>query len=287
MLTLPETVDVHAQAATKKVKLSRTPLRLLVSAMLAGMWIGVGDVLMWSTAGPMHVADSAAEKLVAGGVFAAALTIVVFAGSELATSAMMILPIGALRGVISWWEAARTLLAIFFSNMVGAFALAWVLLQTGVLHHGAAGEYFADYLAGKISHTPSELFFRGVMCNVLVCCAIWAAARLKSEVAKAIIIFWCVLAFIAAGFEHVVANMTTFALALIGGGAHASWLDFGTNMLFVGLGNLVGGGVVIGLAYSFVAGRASAASDDDLEHLDAQLESAENIEAELQAQHGA
>ncbi|MDN4478896.1 formate/nitrite transporter family protein [Demequina sp. SYSU T00039] len=263
MLTLPDTVDVHARAAAAKVTLARTPLRLLVSAMLAGMWIGVGDTLMWAAAGPFAVAGDPAAKLVAGAVFAAALTIVVFAGSELATSAMMILPIGALRGTITWWQGARVLLAIVFSNMVGAFALAWVLLQTGVLAHGPAGEFFATYLEGKIDHTPSELFWRGVMCNVLVCVAIWAAARLTNEVAKAVIIFWAVLAFIAAGFEHVVANMTTFALGLLGGAVDVTWLDFGTNMVFVGLGNLVGGGLVIGVAYAFVAGKARR--EDSLE----------------------
>ncbi|WP_082105580.1 formate/nitrite transporter family protein [Demequina subtropica] len=261
MLTLPETVDVHAKAAVAKVKLSRTPLRLLVSAMLAGMWIGVGDVLMWSAAGPFHVAGDPMEKLVAGSVFAAALTIVVFAGSELATSAMMILPLGAIRRTISWFQAAGVLLAIFFANMIGAFAFAWVMIQTGVLGHGATGEFAADTLAGKISHTPAELFWRGVMCNVLVCVAIWAAARLKNEVAKAVIIFWAVLAFIASGFEHVVANMTTFGIGLISGG-DVTWADFGTNMVCVGLGNLVGGAVVIGLAYAFVAGKARPDADD-------------------------
>ncbi|WP_082109887.1 formate/nitrite transporter family protein [Demequina phytophila] len=254
MLSLPDTVDVHAKAAAAKATLARTPARLIVSAMLAGMWIGVGDVLMWSAAGPLHVAGDPMEKLVAGGVFAAALTIVVFAGSELVTSAMMILPLGAIRRTVSWVRAMGVLLAIFFSNMLGAFAFAWVMIQTGVLQHGPAGEFFQDYLAGKVDHTPSELFWRGVMCNVLVCVAIWAAARLRSEAGKAIIIFWAVLAFIASGFEHVVANMTTFAIGLMQG--DVTWAEFGTNMTFVGLGNLVGGAVVIGLAYTFVAGKA-------------------------------
>lgn len=264
MLTLSHTVDAHADAAVHKVTLARTPPRLLVSAMLAGMWIGVGDVLMWSAGGAFHVAGDPATKLVAGSVFSAALTIVVFAGSELATSAMMILPLGAVRRVITWWQAAGTLLAIFFANMIGSFALGWVIIQTGILKGTDAGVFWTDYLTGKIEHTPSELFWRGVMCNVLVCCAIWAAARLKSEAGKAIIIFWCVLGFVASGFEHVVANMTTFAIGLIGGGVDVSWGDFGINMLTVGLGNLVGGGIVIGLAYAFVAGRTNARVHDDV-----------------------
>lgn len=256
MLTLSQTVDVHSHAAAHKLELLRTPSRFLVSAMLAGMWIGVGDVLMWSAGGAFFTQDNPALKLVAGSVFAAALTIVVFAGSELATSAMMILPLGALRGTITWAQAGLGLLAVFFSNMIGAFAFAWVMIQTGLLKSGPAHDYWAAYLVAKIDHTPAELFWRGVMCNVLVSCAVWAAARLKSEAGKAIIIFWCVLGFVACGFEHVVANMTTFAIGLLSGGVDVTWGDFGVNMLTVGLGNVVGGGVVIGFAYAYVAGKS-------------------------------
>ena len=255
MRTLPETVDTHAEAAVHKVELLHTPSRFAVSAMLAGMWIGVGDVLMWSAAGPFVAQGNPAAKLIAGAVFAAALTIVVFAGSELATSAMMILPMGAARRVITWWQAGGALLGVFLGNMLGSFAFAWVVIQTGVLNHGAPQEYWMSYLAGKLDLTVGQLFWRGVLCNVLVCGAIWAAGRLRTEAGKAIIIFWCVLAFVASGFEHVVANMTTFALALMGGGVDVTWGQFATNMGAVGLGNLVGGAVVIGFAYTHVAGR--------------------------------
>lgn len=258
MRTLPETVDTHANAAVHKVDLLRSPLRFVVSAMLAGMWIGVGDVLMWSAAGPFVAQGNPAAKLIAGAVFAAALTIIVFAGSELATSAMMILPLGAARRVISWRQAGGALLAVFFGNMLGSFAFAWVILQTGVLNHGAAQQYWMSYLAGKLDLTAGHLFWRGVLCNVLVCGAIWATGRLRTEVGKAIVIFWCVLAFVASGFEHVVANMTTFALALMGGGVDVTWAQFAMNMAVVGLGNLVGGGAVIGFAYAHVAGSLRA-----------------------------
>ena len=210
MLTVPQTVGVHFSAAAHKVELLRTTSRFLVSAMFAGMWIGVEDVLMWSAGGQSFVQD------------------------DPATSAMMVLPLGALGCAISWKQA------------------------------GVAHDFWASYLEGKIEHTPVELFWRGVMCNVLVSCAVWAAARLKSEVGKAIIIIWCVLGFVASGFEHVVANMTTFPIGLLGGGVDVTWGDFGVNMLSVGAGNLVGGAVVIGFAYAYayayayVAGKADA-----------------------------
>ena len=109
-------------------------------------------------------------------------------------------------------------------------------------------------ITAKGHESTTELFFRAILCNILVCLAAWSAVRLTSEGAKLAVIFWCLLAFITSGFEHVVANMTTFGLGLIGGLPEASWGEFGRNMAVVGLGNLVGGGLIVGLGYAVVAG---------------------------------
>ncbi|WP_084078796.1 formate/nitrite transporter family protein [Demequina sp. NBRC 110057] len=259
MLSIPDAVDAQAEAAATKVAATRSPLRFLVSAMLAGLWVGGGVYVMFSAAGPFFVAGDPATRLVSGAVFAIALTFVVFAGSELATSAMMILPMGALRRTITWLQGLGTLAFILIGNLLGSLVLAWVLIQSGIFGDAATGGMLDGTLTAKMSHTPSEIFFRGVMCNILVCVAIWAAGRVKSEAAKAIVIFWGVFGFIASGFEHVVANMTIFGLGVLGGSTvDVTWADFGTNMLWAGLGNLVGGMVVMGLGYHFIAGRRKA-----------------------------
>jgi nitrite transporter NirC len=100
----------------------------------------------------------------------------------------------------------------------------------------------------KAEATSGELFFRGVLCNLMVCLAIWCAGRLQNEVAKIIVIFACVMVFITSGFEHVVANMTTLSFGLMDGVPHATIGEFARNVLFVGLGNLVGGGLLVGAA---------------------------------------
>jgi len=107
-----------------------------------------------------------------------------------------------------------------------------------------------------MSGSAIELIARGMLCNWLVCLAIWTAARTTNDTAKCILIFWCLLAFIAAGFEHSVANMTVFSLALLS--AHpaevtatgAAW-----NLLWVTIGNLLSGALVMGWGYWRVAGR--------------------------------
>jgi len=265
VLSIPDSVTAQADAAATKVAGTRRPLRFVVAAMLAGMWIGIGVTLMLAAAGPFDAVDSPATRLVSGAVFAIALTFVVFAGGELATSAMMILPIGALRRTITSWQAARTLVFVFLGNLAGSLLFAWALIQTGILHSSATAGMLDGLLESKMGHSATEMLFGGILCNVLVSGAIWAASRVRSETAKAIVVFWGVLGFIAAGFEHVVANMTIYGLGVLGDASvDVSWAAFGTSMLWVGLGNLIGGMVVIGLAYAFVGGTtAEPATEGD------------------------
>ncbi|WP_084106119.1 formate/nitrite transporter family protein [Demequina sp. NBRC 110056] len=281
MLSIPDAVALQADAAATKVRATRTPWRFLVSAMLAGLWVGVGVFVMFSAAGPFYVADDPATRLVSGAVFAIALTLVVFAGAELATSAMMILPMGVMRRTITWFQGVRTLAFVLVGNFLGSLLLAWVLIQSGIFHDGATGGMLDGILTSKMSHTASETFFLGILCNVLVCVAIWAASRVRSEAAKAILIFWGVFGFIASGFEHVVANMTIFGIGVLGGASvDVTWLDLGHNLLWAGLGNLVGGMVVMAMGYTFIAGRrdrdgssADALVADSLDGADASVES--------------
>lgn len=254
MLTIPETLAAQSDAAVAKADALRAPLRFTVSAMLAGAYIGIGVVLMVSTAGPLAAAGDGLAKLVAGLVFGVALTLVVFAGGDLVTSAMMTLPIGALLRTVTPWRATVTVLATFAANLAGALVFAALVAVSGVLHaNPAAGSMLHDLLAAKAHETPVELLARGVLCNVLVCLAIWMCTRVHSEVAKIVLIFVAILPFISSGFEHVVANMTTYGIGLLTGAEHATWPLFGANLLWVGLGNLAGGLLVAG-AYRLVGG---------------------------------
>lgn len=260
MLSISEALDQHDAAARKKTQLTRTPAVYLVHAMLAGAYIGIGVVIMTTAGGPLAVAGSPWAPLVQGLVFGVALTIVVVAGGELATSAMMILTQGALRGAIPWGRAASTLLFCMVGNFLGAMAFAALVHFSGALGPSTnAGATIASMIEHKAAETTTELFFRGVLCNLLVCLAIWSAARLRSEGAKITLIFACVMVFITSGFEHVVANMTTFSFGLLGGLPHATWLELARNMGAVGLGNLVGGGLLVGAAYVYAAGRPAPA----------------------------
>ena len=252
MLTIAETVDAHARAAHHKVELLRAPGLFLVRTALAGAYIGIGVVIMATAGGPLAAAGSGFTPLVQGLVFGVALTIVLVAGAELATSAMMILTQGAVRGTVRWARAAVTLLAVLAGNLVGAVSFAALAHASGVLAPGTPG---GAVLAGMVEHkaheTLGQLFVRGILCNLLVCLGVWCFGRLRSEGARIAVVFACVMVFITSGFEHVVANMTTFSLGIMGGLPGATVAEMARNLVAVGLGNTVGGAVLVGLAYAY------------------------------------
>ncbi|MBB2976871.1 nitrite transporter NirC [Microbacterium endophyticum] len=255
MRTIEQTLDFQADAATHKVGELRHPLRFAVSGMLAGAYVGIAVVLMLSTAGPLAATDDGLAKLVSGLVFGIALTLVVFAGAELVTSSMMTLTQGALMRATPRTPTAGALGFTFAANLLGSAVFGILVAIAGVLHdNSAAADMLQAMLDAKAHEAPLQLFVRGILCNILVCLAIWMVARLTSDGPKLAVIFWALLAFIASGFEHVVANMTTFTLGFATGVESATWTSFGTNMLWVGLGNLVGGALVVGLAYWLIGG---------------------------------
>jgi nitrite transporter NirC len=171
-----------------------------------------------------------------------------------------------MRGSISWLRAGATLLACLAGNLLGAFVLATILHFSGALGPDTpGGRMIASMIEHKAHETGTELFFRGVLCNLMVCLAIWCAGRLQNEVAKIVVIFACVMVFITSGFDHVVANMTTFSFGLLGGLPEATVGEFARNVLFVGLGNLVGGGLLVGAANVVAASPAVPATPADAE----------------------
>ena len=257
-----EAVDDACSQAADKAATLRSPLRYGALAMLAGAYIGLAVVLLASVAGPLAASGNPATKLVQGAVFGIALTLVVFAGSELFTGNNMTMLIGWLKGGVSGASALLVNVASLVGNFVGAVVFAAVVHWSGVLAVAAApgkpapgDALILKLVTGKMAATDSQLFWRAVLCNMLVCLGIWMATRTRSDGAKLAVLFWALLAFVASGFEHSVANMTIFALAIYNG--DAGWGDLFHNLLLTVPGNVVGGALVVGLPYAFSA-RAKA-----------------------------
>ncbi len=182
--------------------------------------------------------------------FGVALTLVIFAGSELFTGNNMVCTIGALSRAITWKYVGWVFAWSFTRNLVGSLAVACLIVQSGVMAKAPQMDLLMKVSAMKMSASAWELFIRGILSNLLVCLVVWMAARTKNEAAKSMVIFWCLFAFIGSGFEHSIANQSLLGMALfLPHGEAISWGGFAWNQVFVGLGNIVGGALLVGGAY--------------------------------------
>ncbi len=226
---------------------------LLLSAM-AGIYLGFGIALIFSLGGPLAAAGSPFVKLIMGASFGIALTLVIFAGSELFTGNNMVGAIGGLSRSVSWSQVAQFNFWSWVGNLVGSLALAWLVVESGVFAKGPTAELIQKIAGVKMSLGPWELFVRGILCNWLICLAVWMSGRTSNDSAKILLIFWCLFAFIGIGFEHSIANQSFLGMALfLPHEAAISWGGFWYNQLFVVLGNIVGGGIFVGALYWFVS----------------------------------
>lgn len=255
-MTYAETVAGFAQAAAaKRAHLKSDPLGFLILALMAGAYVGLGILLIFSVG---QGVDPDIRPIVMGASFGLALILVVFAGSELFTGHTMYMTHGLLTGRTSFGDLVKCWSASWGGNLIGAFILSVLFVYGGggaVL--GGEGKLLIHAVAEKKMHgTPLALFFNGILCNWLVCLAIWTAARTTNEMAKIAIIWFCLYAFIAAGFEHSVANMTVFSVALLSEHpASITLAEAGRNLFFVSAGNAVAGVVIMGFGYWLAAGR--------------------------------
>lgn len=244
-----------AGVAKKKVGFLDTSLGgYLVLSAMAGIYLGFGIALIFSLGGPLAAAGSPVVKLVMGASFGIALTLVIFAGSELFTGNNMIGAIGGLSRSVTWGQVFQLNFWSWFGNLFGSLALAWLVVESGVFAKGPTADMIQKVAGVKMSLGPWELFVRGILCNWLICLAVWMAGRTTNDAAKIMLIFWCLFAFIGIGFEHSIANQSFLGMALfMPHEAAVSWAGFWYNQLFVVLGNIVGGGMFVGGLYWFVS----------------------------------
>lgn len=255
-----DTLNKSAANAARIVRTAQeSPLAFWISSAMAGAYVGLAIILIFTLG---NLVDPALRPLVMGATFGIALTLVIVAGSELFTGHTMFLTIGVKAGSISQGQLWCVLPQTWLGNLIGSVAVALIYyFAAGPLLPNANSLIHAAALA-KTAQPAMALFFKGALCNWLVCLAIWMALRTEGA-AKMIAIWWCLLAFIASGFEHSVANMTVFALSWFG--QHNESLTLGSighNLLWVTLGNMLSGMVFMGLGYWYATPRAQRPQPD-------------------------
>jgi formate/nitrite transporter len=255
-----EMAQVAAEVGAKKAR--RRWDRVLVSAFLAGAYIAFGGLVAITVSSGLDPGTwGTLPTLFMGAAFTLGLVLVVIAGSDLATGNMMLVPLGAMRGKLGMGDVVGNLTLVLLGNLLGAAFVAYFLaVQTGVIGHaGAPGsggltyDRLAEIATGKaIGHTAWQTFLRGVGCNWLVCLAVWMSLAAKSVSGKILAIFFPIMAFVAMGFDHVVANMFFIPAAIWAGVPNVGWGDAVENWLLSGAGNLVGAVVFVSTSYWYL-----------------------------------
>jgi formate transporter len=252
----------QAAVATGAKKTHRSWDRVLVSAFLAGAYISFGALVAITVSSGLDPATwGTLPTLFMGAAFTLGLVLVLIAGSDLATGNMMLVPLSAMRGKITVADVVRNLTLVLIGNLIGALLVAYFLaVQTGVIGDaGSSGSPGLTYeRLAAISEAKAtgeshwQVFLRGIGCNWLVCLAVWMSLASRSVSGKVLAIFFPIMAFVAMGFDHVVANMFFLPAAIFAGVPDIGWDDVLLNWLFAGLGNLVGAVVFVATSYWYL-----------------------------------
>ena len=241
------------ETGATKAKLSWD--KALVAGFLAGAYIAIAGLLAVTVSAGMPVEIwGTFPTFVTGAVFSLGLILVVLAGSELLTGNMALVPLAAMRGRATLRKLAENWLFVLIGNFFGAVFVAYFLgVQTGVLTAELPLERLGDIAHKKaVDETEWQIFTRAVGCNWLVCLAVWMALAAEDITGKILAIFFPIMAFVALGFDHVVANMFFLPAAIFAGVPELGWWDAVTNWIFAFLGNLVGAAIFVAGAYWFL-----------------------------------
>ncbi len=203
----------------------------------------------------------AAKQVLGGVTFSLGLILVVVAGAELFTGNNLLAMAWA-DGKITTGELLRNWAIVCVGNFIGAAGMALLVFLSHhpEMNNGGIAQEYIRIASAKVAMPFWTAFFKGILCNILVCMAVWMAFAGRSVVDKAVAIVFPISAFVAAGFEHSIANMFFIPLAMllqnfdtIGMNSTAiTWTGFFGNLVPVILGNIVGGSVLVGLVYHLI-----------------------------------
>jgi formate transporter FocA len=247
-------------------------LTMFALAVLAGAFIALGAVFATTvTAGAGDKLPFGVAKLLGGLVFSLGLILVVVAGAELFTGNNLIVMAWADHRV-STWQVVRNWLIVYAGNFAGSIATAILMFYTKqyTFGNGAMGLNILNIAHSKTNLDFMQAIALGIMCNALVCLAVWLCFSARTTTDKILSIVFPITAFVAAGFEHSIANMYFIPIGLLvkAGAPAAFWEAIGktaadypnltwgnflfANLLPVTIGNIIGGSVMVGLVYWFI-----------------------------------
>lgn len=236
-------------------KTNLSAYKMVIFGVFAGMFIAFAGIA--STTASSTVASPSLARLVGAVVFPAGMAMVLIAGSELFTGNTLII-IAALEKKITVSKMLKNWFFVFLGNFIGAALVALMVVYGGTpeLFDGALAQAIVNAGKARTDLEVMEAFIRGIMCNILVCIAVWMSFASKNVSGKLLTSFWPVMIFVLCGFEHSVADIYFGIAALLTSGEYGivaeglTWFNFLVRSLIpITLGNIVGGAGIVGFGY--------------------------------------
>lgn len=239
-------IEVLSISAQKKYKnANERPTKYIGRAIVTGFYMMLAIIMSYSTGAILNPNYHEFAKILIASTFSIGLALIVFLNGELFTGNNLIMCIGMYEKKVNFKMVAKVWLYSYIGNFIGSVIMAYLFVKSG-----ATLELFKSFIEPiantKLSLTWDQLILRGILCNFIVCMGYLAGIKMKTESGKLIMMFFCVFAFIIAGFEHSVANMGIFSIAYFATGGLPMGLVL-HNLFWVTLGNIIGGGVLLGL----------------------------------------
>ena len=258
-------------------KATMPKLKLFVLAMFAGAFVALGAAFFTVVMGDASL-GFAVQRLLGGLVFCLGLELVLLCGAELFTgNALMVL--GKASGKIGWRGIVYNWAMVWLGNFAGALLMVALVFGSNLqgLNGGSVGDTMVALAVGKIAPAWGTLFCKGVLCNMLVCLAVWIGFGARTTVDKVIGVILPVSAFVVMGFEHCVANMFFLPMGLAAKAAGFGTAVAGADALTVNgmlynlsaatLGNIVGGVLIVVVGYWIAYGREAHKLEHEVEEL--------------------
>jgi formate/nitrite transporter len=252
VLTPAETEAKLETIGLNKVNMPLT--RSILLGILAGLFIGMGGMMLGLVLSTPDI-PFFVTRITGGLVFCIGLVLVLLSGAELFTGNNLIIA-ATLSKKVTWGAYSKNLVLIWVTNLIGSLIAVAIVYFSGFgdMNGGAVATTYANLAAAKVAIPPLTLFFKALLCNMLVCLAVWMSFAGRTFVDKFFAVLFPITAFVACGGEHSVANMFFLPLGyvynLVGGGLAA--IDLGGivyNLGVVTIGNMVGGIVFVGIFY--------------------------------------
>lgn len=245
--------EAALNARKKRDTWMSSKLHYFIKAMLAGVYIGFGIMVSYKTGEFFFDAGSPSAMMLVAIFFGTALVMIIYGGAELFTSNTMTMTIGTLKKETTWYETFQVWIACYFGNLAGALFFSLLIMLSGLFLSPDKSQLLMEVASYKMHGHTLEIFFRAILCNWLVCLAIWLPMHVKGDVAKLLLTLLLVFGFVISGYEHSIANMALFGIALMV--PHPETITIWSaihNIIPVTVGNLIGGSIFVGAFYVYL-----------------------------------